>query len=98
FTAIPARVPRIVRHLAQKVSAALARRPDVLVAIDGPAFTLRVRKRVHRRDPSIPIADYGSPSLWAWRPGRAREMRGYVDHILALLPFEPAVHQRLGGP
>ena len=46
----------------------------------------------------IPIVDYVSPSVWAWRPARAREMRAYVDHVLALLPFEPEVHQRLGGP
>ena len=38
------------------------------------------------------------PSVWAWRPGRASAMRAYVDHVLALLPFEPAAHARLGGP
>src|SRR4029077_10682186 len=48
--------------------------------------------------PKIPIVDYVSPSVWAWRPGRARAMRRYVDHVLALLPFEPAAHARLGGP
>ena len=36
--------------------------------------------------------------MWAWRPGRARRMRSYVDHVMALLPFEPAAHARLGGP
>ena len=49
-------------------------------------------------DPTIPIVEYVSPSVWAWRPGRARRMRSYIDHILALLPFEPEVHERLGGP
>ena len=42
--------------------------------------------------PTIPILDYVSPSVWAWRPGRARAMRAYVDQVLAILPFEPAVH------
>jgi lipid-A-disaccharide synthase len=42
--------------------------------------------------------DYVCPSVWAWRPGRAPAMRGYVDHVLALLPFEPAVMAKLGGP
>ena len=40
--------------------------------------------------PSIPIVDYVCPQVWAWRPWRARAMRGYLDHVLALLPFEPA--------
>ncbi len=48
--------------------------------------------------PGIPIVDYVSPTVWAWRPGRAPAMRAYVDHLLALLPFEPEAHGRLGGP
>ena len=49
-------------------------------------------------DPAIPIVNYVSPTVWAWRPGRARAMRKYVDHVLALLPFEPEAYQRLRGP
>jgi lipid-A-disaccharide synthase len=71
---------------------------DMLVIIDSPDFTHRVAKRVRARDPSIPIVDYVSPSVWAWRSGRARAMRSYVDHVLALLPFEPEAYQRLRGP
>ena len=66
--------------------------------IDSPDFTHRVARRVRRARPDLPIVDYVSPSVWAWRPARARQMRGYVDHVLALLPFEPAAHARLGGP
>jgi lipid-A-disaccharide synthase len=98
FSAIPRRLPRIVRHLAQTVRAVRQQRPGVLVVIDSPSFTLRVARRVRRADPSIPIVDYVSPSVWAWQGGRARSMRGYIDHVLALLPFEPDVHRRLGGP
>ena len=47
---------------------------------------------------AIAIVEYVSPSVWAWRPGRARVMRAYIDQMLALLPFEPEVHRRLGGP
>jgi lipid-A-disaccharide synthase len=57
-----------------------------------------VARRVRSLDPQIPVVDYVSPSVWAWRPGRARAMLGYVDHVLALLPFEPAAYQRLQGP
>jgi lipid-A-disaccharide synthase len=97
-SAIPRRLPRILRHIAQTVRAVLARRPHILVIIDSPAFTLRIAGLVRRFDRSIPIVDYVSPSIWAWRAGRARAMRRYVDHVLALLPFEPEAHLRLGGP
>jgi len=98
FAAIPRRLPRIVRHMAQTVRAVLAQRPHALVIIDSPAFTLRVARYTHWFDRSIPIIDYVSPSVWAWRSGRARAMSGYIDHVLALLPFEPDVHRSLGGP
>lgn len=92
------RLATIVRRVYQTVNAAVAAEPDVLVILDSPEFTHPVAKRVRRRLPSVPIVDYVSPSVWAWRPGRARKMQRYVDHVLAILPFEPAAHRRLGGP
>ena len=98
FAAIPGRLPAILRHLRDTTSAILAVRPDALVIIDSPDFTHRVARRVRAALPSIPIIDYVSPTVWAWRPGRAASMRRYVDHVLAVLPFEPDAHRRLGGP
>ena len=98
FAAIPKKLPMILRRLAEATDAVLKAAPDILVIIDSPDFTHRVARRVRRRAPHIPIVDYVSPSVWAWRPGRARAMRGYVDHVLGLLPFEPEVHRQLGGP
>lgn len=92
------RLPRILRRVYQTVDAALAFAPDAVVIIDSPEFTHPIAKRIRKRAPHIPIIDYVSPSVWAWRPGRARRMRRYVDHVLALLPFEPEAHARLGGP
>lgn len=97
-TAIPGRLPRIVRHLRETLRAVRQERPDVLVIIDSPGYTQWVAWFVHRANPSIPIVNYVSPSVWAWHPSRAPSMRRYIDHVLALLPFEPEVHQRLGGP
>jgi len=91
-------LPRILRRIRETAAHAVAVRPDVLVIIDSPDFTHRVARRVRKAAPSIPIVNYVSPSVWAWRPWRARAMRAYVDHVLALLPFEPGVHARLGGP
>jgi len=66
--------------------------------VDSPEFTHPIAKRLRQRLPHVPIVDYVSPSVWAWRSGRARKMKPYVDHLLALLPFEPQAHARLGGP
>jgi lipid-A-disaccharide synthase len=98
FSAIPRRIVKILRLMRLTAKAVVARRPHVLVVIDSPSFTLEIARRVRAADPAIAIVEYVSPSVWAWRPGRARGMRRYVDHILALLPFEPEVHRRLGGP
>ena len=98
LAAVVAQLPKILRLIRRTTEAALAAAPDVLVIIDSPDFTHRVARRVRARDPTIPIVDYVSPSVWAWRQGRARAMRRYVDHVLALLPFEPAAYQRLQGP
>ena len=91
-------LPRIVRRVYTLVDAVIAAEPDVLVIIDSPELTHAVARRVARRRPELPIVDYVSPSVWAWRAYRARRMTRYVDHVLALLPFEPDVHRRLGGP
>lgn len=98
FTSIPAKLPNILRRIRQTATAVAAARPDVLVIIDSPDFTHRVARRVRAAMPNLPIVDYVSPSVWAWRPGRAKAMRAYVDHVLALLPFEPEAHRQLGGP
>ncbi|HEY7243482.1 MAG TPA: lipid-A-disaccharide synthase [Xanthobacteraceae bacterium] len=98
FTAIPRRLPRILRLMRFTARAIVARPPQGLIIIDSPGFTRGIARRVRLADPNIPIVEYVSPSVWAWRPGRARVLRGYIDHILALLPFEPEVHRRLGGP
>lgn len=96
--AILKRLPHIVSRVYQTVDAALAFAPDAVVIIDAPEFTHPIAKRIRKRRPAIPIIDYVSPSVWAWRPGRAKKMRPYVDRVMALLPFEPAAHERLGGP
>ena len=92
------RLPRLVARVYATVDAAVAFEPDVAVIIDAPEFTHPIAKRIRKRMPGVPIIDYVSPSVWAWRPGRARRMRGYIDHVMALLPFEPQVHEQLGGP
>ncbi|HXE23622.1 MAG TPA: lipid-A-disaccharide synthase, partial [Roseiarcus sp.] len=93
-----ARLPTLIKRIRATAAAIVADKPDALVIIDSPDFTHRVARRVRAALPSLPIVDYVSPSVWAWRPGRAKAMRAYVDCVLALLPFEPEAYRRLGGP
>jgi lipid-A-disaccharide synthase len=98
LAAVVKQLPKLLRLIRQTATAVTEASPDILVIIDSPDFTHRVARRVRARDPSIPIVDYVSPSVWAWRPGRARVMLRYVDHVLALLPFEPDAYRKLRGP
>lgn len=98
FASIVVHLPRIVRRGYETVAALLAVEPDILVIIDSPGFTHAVAKRVARRRPDLPIVDYVSPQVWAWRLGRVPRMTRYIDHVLALLPFEPEVYRRMAGP
>jgi lipid-A-disaccharide synthase len=98
ITSIIVHVPTILRRVKETVRALVEKPPDVLVLIDCPGFNRRVGRAIRKLNPAIPIVFYVSPTVWAWRPRRAAEMRPYADHLLALLPFEPEVHRRLGGP
>jgi len=93
-----ARLPTLLSRIRQTAEAAAAAKPDALILIDSPDFTHRVARRARKLRPGLKVVDYVSPTVWAWRPGRAKKMRGYVDLVLALLPFEPEAHARLGGP
>jgi lipid-A-disaccharide synthase len=84
------------RRIAQTAAATLTENPDALITIDSPDFCLRVAKIVKSARPSLKTIHYVAPSVWAWRPGRAAKMAPYIDHVLALLPFEPPLMQAAG--
>lgn len=88
------------RHLKRRIremaEAVLETRPDVLVTIDSPDFCLRVARQVKAARPDQRIVHYVAPTVWAWRPERAAKMKGIVDHVLALFPFEPPYMEDAG--
>jgi len=98
LSAILQNLPRLVLRIAQTAKAVVAEKPDCVVIIDSPDFTHRVAKKIRAADPAIPIVKYIAPTVWAWRPQRAKAMRAYVDHVLTILPFEVDVLKRLSGP
>lgn len=83
------RFPALRRRLHQAAQAAIGGGAGALVTIDSPDFCLRVARLVRRARPGMRCVHYVAPSVWAWRPGRARRMARVIDHVLALLPFEP---------
>jgi len=87
--------PRLRRRLNQTVAAVLAAGPDLLITVDSPDFCLRVARGVRAKS-AVRTVHYVAPSVWAWRPGRAAAMARYIDHVLALLPFEPPLMEAAG--
>jgi lipid-A-disaccharide synthase len=83
------RYPALRRRLHQTIAAVAAEAPAALVTIDSPDFCLRVARGARAARPGLRTIHYVAPSVWAWRPGRAAKMARVIDHVLALLPFEP---------
>ena len=77
------------RRIAEAAQAALDLHPDAVITIDSPDFCLRVAALIKAARPAQRVIHYVAPSVWAWRPHRAARMARVVDHVLALLPFEP---------
>lgn len=77
------------RRIRQAAEAVLASGAEALITIDSPDFCLRVAALVKVARPDFRTIHYVAPSVWAWRPGRAAKMARVIDHVLALLPFEP---------
>lgn len=90
------RLPTLLRRIRETAEAVVAAAPDALITIDSPDFTLRVAKAARKRLPGLTVIHYVAPSVWAWRPGRAAKMAKVVDHVLALLPFEPPYMEAAG--
>jgi len=88
------RLAGLLRRIRETADDIRTSRPEVLVTIDAPDFGLRVAKRLAGQ--GIPLVHYVAPSVWAWKPGRAKKMARYLDHVMTLLPFEPPYFTRHG--
>lgn len=90
----------ILKRLKQTVEHVKATQPDIVITIDSPDFSLRVGKRLKMDSVSknIKLIHYVAPSVWAWRPERAKKIAAFLDHLLALFPFEPPYFTKEGLP
>lgn len=98
FVEVLGRYPLLRRRLDEAIQAVLDSRPDILITIDSPDFGLRVAKAVKAAGAPVRCVHYVAPTIWAWRPGRARKLRGVADQLLALFPFEPPLWEAQGIP
>ncbi len=89
-------LPRLLRRLGETAAEVARLRPQAVVTIDAPEFSFRVARRIAHL--GIPRVHYVAPQVWAWRKGRARRLAGTVDHLMALLPFEPPYFDEVGLP
>ena len=83
------KIRKLLVRIKETVSEIESANPAALITIDSPDFCFRVTKRVKARVPALRVIHYVAPSVWAWRPKRAAKMAQFVNHVLALLPFEP---------
>ncbi|MDX1923497.1 MAG: lipid-A-disaccharide synthase [Alphaproteobacteria bacterium] len=90
------KIPHVLKRLKETVEAAKRIRPDAVVTIDGPDFCFRLAKQL--KSEKIPLIHYVAPTVWAWRPGRAKKIAKIFDHLLAILPFEPPYFEKVGLP
>ncbi len=87
---------QLKRRIAETAARIVAENPAALIGIDSPDFCLRVARSARAQRPGLRVVHYVAPSVWAWRPGRALKMAEVVDHVLAILPFEPPLMQAAG--
>jgi lipid-A-disaccharide synthase len=93
FEILP-RLPKLLGRVRETVKAIVAMRPDAVVTVDSPAFAAAVWRRLPAERPKL--IHYVAPTVWAWRPGRARQYARTIDHLLTLFPFEPPYFEREG--
>ena len=95
ITEILSQYSHLKARIRQTAEAVIAARPDVLITVDLPEFSLRVARLVKAAS-DIRCVHYVAPTVWAWRPGRAAKMAQHIDQVLALLPFEPPYMEAAG--
>ena len=94
ITEVLPHLPVLIRRITQTAQAIRREKPDIVLTVDAPDFSFRVIRKI--RDLALPKVHYGAPSVWAWRPWRARKVARLYDHLFCLLPFEPPYFEKAG--
>ena len=94
ITEILSHLPKIYGLFRRLIKEANKRKPDLAIVIDSPAFNWRVARQMKKR--GVPVVYYVAPQFWAWRQGRVRLIRKYVDKALVIFPFEEKFYRDRG--
>jgi len=94
FMEILPHIPNLLNRIDQVAKEIISIKPDVVITIDAPAFNFRVARKL--KDSGIKIVHYVAPSVWAYKPGRAKKIAKLYNHLLCLLPFEPPYFEKVG--
>ncbi|MEM8948342.1 MAG: lipid-A-disaccharide synthase [Pseudomonadota bacterium] len=94
FTEVLPHVPRLLKRLSETRNEIVRQQPDMALTIDSPSFSLRLQERLDGS--AMKRVHYVAPQVWAWRQGRAAKLGAKIDHLLALLPFEPRFFEKYG--
>lgn len=95
FEIIP-KLPKLIKRIHQTVADIVEKQPDLVITIDAPDFSKRVVKKAKSQCPNTKFIHYVAPTVWAWRPGRAKVMSDLFDGLICLLPFEPPYFDKVG--
>ena len=98
FAEILPKIPKMLQRVTQTVDDILQRKPDLVITIDSPGFTTRVAAKLRAKKFEGKIMHIVAPSVWAYKPGRAKKFAKLFDHLLVLLPFEPPYFEKEGLP
>ncbi len=95
-TSILRDLPNLLGRLHYTVKTIEKMKPDAVITIDAPEFSLRVLKRLHKNKERPYLVHYVAPSVWAWRPWLAKKISRFLDGLFCLYPFEPPFFQKYG--
>ena len=96
FTRVLLNIFKIKSKINETVKEILKFKPDILFSVDSPDFTLRVAKKVKKKNPNIKTIHFVAPQVWVWREKRIKQLKSFLDHVLLLFPFEKKYFDKEG--
>ncbi len=88
FLEVVPHLPRLIKRIDETVERIKAEKPDIIITIDSPGFNFRIAKKLKEQNVNIKRVHYVAPSVWAYKPERAKKTADLFDHLICILPWE----------